>query len=221
VTPPLAAGSQHRAVPRFYVTPRARFSPGAVILAVVIALACLAAVLYALGRARQAQAAADDDDDPSRVDTIYLGDPSQAPQIARPKPGAGDKPGTVHPFVVVHLPRAGDGTGQIPDTPAGRLLFAWLAAFNGTDPAALAKALPTAGETATEAAQWQLRQQTGGFTLLSAKEVQPGVLVFRLHDQTPAAGEALGTLQVNPASNPPSIATFSLSAVPSSQPKLK
>ena len=34
------------------------------------------------------------------------------------------------------------------------------------------------------AAQIELRRQTGGFNLLSAKEVQPGVLVFRLRDQT-------------------------------------
>jgi hypothetical protein len=61
----------------------------------------------------------------------------------------------------------------------------------------------------------ELRQQTGGFNLLSAKEVQPGVLVFRLRDQTPSAIEALGTLQVRPNSNPATIASFSLRAVPS------
>jgi hypothetical protein len=59
----------------------------------------------------------------------------------------------------------------------------------------------------------ELRQQTGGFNLLSAKEVQPGVLVFRLRDQTPSATEVLGTLQVLPDSA--SIASFSLRAVPS------
>jgi hypothetical protein len=63
----------------------------------------------------------------------------------------------------------------------------------------------------------ELRQQTGGFTLLSAKEVQPGVLVFRLRDQTPSAGEVLGTLQMVPNSNPPAIASFSLRAVPSAR----
>jgi hypothetical protein len=58
-----------------------------------------------------------------------------------------------------------------------------------------------------------LRRQTGGFNLLSAKEVLPGVLVFRLRDQTPAAIEVLGTLQVRPDSSPAAIASFSLRAV--------
>ena len=61
----------------------------------------------------------------------------------------------------------------------------------------------------------ELRQQTGGFSLLSAKEVQPGVLVFRLRDQTPLATEVLGTLQVRSGSSPATIASFSLRAVPS------
>jgi hypothetical protein len=61
----------------------------------------------------------------------------------------------------------------------------------------------------------ELRRQTGGFCLLSAKEVQPGVLVFRLRDQTPLATEVLGTLQVRPNSNRVTIASFSLRAVPS------
>ena len=44
----------------------------------------------------------------------------------------------------------------------------------------------------------ELRRLTGGFTLLSAKEVQPGVLVFRLRDQNVVATEVLGTLQMRP-----------------------
>jgi hypothetical protein len=60
----------------------------------------------------------------------------------------------------------------------------------------------------------ELRRQTGGFSLLSAKEVQTGVLVFRLRDQTPSATEVLGTLQVLPNSTPARIASFSLRAVP-------
>ena len=59
-----------------------------------------------------------------------------------------------------------------------------------------------------------LRQETGGFNLLSAKEIQPGVLVFRLRDQTPAGTEALGTLVQRPESNPPTIGSLSLAAVP-------
>ncbi len=226
---PLASANHMRAVPQFYVTPRQRFSPASVLLAFVIALACLLTVLYTLAHSRHAHLSGygpqfgrdgltadsndDDDDDPSRVDTIYLGDPSDAPTPTRP----GSHATTVHPFVVVHLPRSGNQVGQIPDTPAGRLLYAWLAAFNGTDPSALAKALPTRDADSTQAAQVELQKQTGGFSLLSAREVQPGVLVFRLHDQTPTATEVLGTLQVNPNTTPATIASFSLRVIPHPQ----
>ncbi len=214
---PLAAEGPVLAVPQFYVTPSQRFSLRSFLLAIVTAVAFLLAVVYALGHSRYAHAGReDDDDDPSRVDTIYLGDPGQAPRAARPQEA---HPSAVHPFVVVRLPRSGEQFGQIPDTAAGRLLYAWLAAFNGTDSAALPKALPTAEPTATQAAQLELRRQTGGFTLVSAKEVQPGVLVFRLHDQTPSATEALGTLQVRPNSNPATIASFSLSGTSSPEAK--
>ena len=214
---PLAPGKQVSAGPQFYVTPRPRFSPGSVLLAFFIASGVLFAFVHAQSHARSAGAATgDDDDDPSQVETIYLGGPGEAPVAARP----GAHPSTVHPFVVVRLPNSGDQLGQIPDSAAGRLLYAWLAAINGTDPSAVANALPTPEVGSTEAAQLELRKETGGFTLLSAREIEPGVLVFRLHDQTPAANEALGILQVRPGSNPATIASFSLSAAPNSQPKL-
>jgi len=41
------------------------------------------------------------------------------------------------------------------------------------------------------------------------------VLVFRLRAQNPSPTEVLGTLQVRPNSNPATIASFSLRAVPS------
>ena len=228
---PLAPGSHLLAVPQFYVTPRPRFSVGAFLLAFIIALVCLVTVLYTLTHTRHGHPSAyglgsrrdgfssssddDDDDDPNKVDTIYLGGPSEAPTPTRP----GTHPNTVHPFIVIQLPRSGNQIGQIPDTPAGRLLYGWLAAFNGTDPSALATALPTHNAGLTEAAQVELRKETGGFTLLSAKEVEPGVLVFRLHDQTPSASEVLGTLQLTPDASPATIASFSLRAVP--QPQVK
>ncbi len=117
----------------------------------------------------------------------------------------------VHPTILVRLPRFGDQVGLIPNTPAGHLLYDWLAAFNQASSPALSNALPNV----PAATQMELRRLTGGFTLLSAKEVQPGVLVFRLHDQTPEATEVLGTLQMRPNSNPAAIASFSLRTVSS------
>jgi hypothetical protein len=220
-------------VPTFYLTGRQPLRPEAILLAIAIAVGALFAIGWAMSitghlhlpiRNSDATRSADStsgssspddkDDDPSQVDTIVLGDPSDAPVPAR----RGDHVSPVHPTILVHLPRFGDQVGLIPDTPAGRLLYAWLAAFNrATDPQ-LYNALPKAAIASAIAAQRELRQRTGGYTLLSAKEVQPGVVVFRLRDQTPAATEALGTLQMRPNSNPPVIASFSLRAIPSLRP---
>ena len=213
-------------VPSFYLTSRHSLPPGAILLATVAAFAALSSVVFAMGHTghthlssgadRSASATsgaapdADEKDDPSRIDTIVLGDPADAPVPAR----RGDHVSPVHPTILVHLPRFGDQVGLIPDTPAGRLLYDWLAAFNQASYPALGNALPNVALASAAAAQIELRQQTGGFNLLSAKEVQPGVLVFRLRDQTPAAIEALGTLQVRPGSGPAAIASFSLRAVP-------
>jgi hypothetical protein len=218
--------------PSFYLTARQPLPPGAILLATVAAFAALSSVLYAMehtrsghftsnssGAARSADATSgatpdDDKDDPNQIDTIVLGDPADAPVPAR----KGDHVSPVHATILVRLPRYGDQVGLIPDTPAGHLLYNWLAAFNQASYPALGNALPNVALAAAAASQMELRRQTGGFNLLSAKEVQPGVLVFRLRDQTPSATEALGTLQVLPNSTPARIASFSLRAVPTPRP---
>jgi hypothetical protein len=226
---PFPTGVPTLTAPRFYVTSRQPLRPGVILLATVAAGVALSSVLYALGHtghahlssdssgaARSASAipatapADDEKDDPNQIDTIVLGDPADAPVPAR----RGDHVSPVHPTILVHLPRFGDQVGLIPDTPAGHLLYGWLAAFNQANYPALGSALPNVALSSAAAAQIELRQQTGGFTLLSAKEVQPGVLVFRLRDQTLSANEVLGTLQIRPNSSPPAIASFSLRAIP-------
>ena len=152
-----------------------------------------------------------DGDDPDQVDVILIGDPARAPKAD----GKGEHVSPVHPTILVHLPRFGDQVGLIPNTPAGHLLYDWLAAFNQANYPALTNALPTVAAASATAAQLQLRRLTGGLTLLSAREVEPGILVFRLRDQTPAATEVLGTLQVRPNTRPTTIGSFSLRAVPS------
>jgi hypothetical protein len=224
----LPTGVPTLTAPSFYITSRQPLNPGAIVLATVAAIGALSSVLFGLGHAghtdltsggagaaRSASATpgaapdADEKDDPSQIDTIVLGDPADAPVPARP----GDHVSPVHPTILVHLPRFGDQVGLIPDTPAGHLLYGWLAAFNQASYPALGNALPNVALASAAAAQIELRRQTGGFNLLSAKEVQPGVLVFRLRDQTPAAVEVLGTLQVRPGSSPSTISSFSLRAV--------
>ena len=224
---PIPTGDPTLTAPRFYITGRQPLRPGAILLATMAAVVALSSVLYALGHTghahlgnsdagRSANAtsgaatAADEKDDPDKIDTIALGDPADAPVPARP----GDHVSPVHPTILVRLPRFGDQVGLIPDSPAGHLLYDWLAAFNQASYPALGNALPNVALASAAAAQMELRQQTGGFSLLSAKEVEPGVLVFRLRDQSPSAIEALGTLQMRPSSSPAAIASFSLRAVP-------
>jgi hypothetical protein len=198
--------------PSFYLTGRQPLNPGAILLAIVAAVGALSLVLFALSHTRGATQK--DDDDPDQIDTVVIGDPTDAPVPARP----GTHVSPVHPTILVRLPRWGAQVGFIPNTPAGQLLYNWLAAFNQASYPALADALPTVALASATGAQMDLRWQTGGFSLLSAKEVQPGVLVFRLRDETPSPTEFLGTLQVRPKSSPANIASFSLRSVPSPRP---
>ena len=231
----------NRTAPSFYLTSRQPIRPGVILLAIVAAGSALTLVMYGMDRSRHApfrhgspDAASpatasagaapapasddkddkDDNDDPSQIDTIVLGDPADAPVPGR----HGNHVSPVHPTIVIRLPRYGDQVGLIPASPAGHLLYKWLAAFNQASDPALNDALPTVALSSAVSAQMGLRRETGGFNLLSAKEVEPGILVFRLRDQTPQGIEVLGTLQMRPESSPPAIASFSLRAISPTQP---
>ena len=198
--------------PSFYITGRQPLRPGAILLAIVAAVSALGAVLYVMSHGGPTSTLGQrGQDDPDQIDVIVVGGPAGAPKPARP----GDHPSTVHPTIIVHLPRFGDQVGLIPNTPAGHLLYNWLAAFNQASYPALANALPNVALASATAAQLELRRQTGGLSLLSAKEIEPGLLVFRLRDQTPSATEVLGSLWMRPNSSPATIESFSLRAVPS------
>ena len=226
---PRATGARTLTTPSFYLTGRQPLHPGIILLAAVTMAAALSLVFFGLGHGGHARPnsgstsaarssgaasgptpAADDKDDPSQIDTIVLGDAADAPVPAR----RGERASAVHATILIRLPRFGNQVGLIPDTSAGHLLYSWLAAFNQTSPRSLGNALPNVAPDSAAAAQIALRTQTGGFNLLSAREVQPGVLVFRLRDQTPDAVEVLGTLHVRPNSSPATIASFSLRAIP-------
>ncbi len=222
------------AAPRFYLTARQPMRPGVLLLALLIAGTALFGIAYGLGRTgkhrrvasgnsnasrspaggggSQAGDKEDEDDDPSQIDTVVMGDAADAPAPARRGARSGNT--NVHATVIVHLPRFGPDAGLIPDTPAGHLLWSWLAAFNNGSGPALEHVLPNEAPAPTSAAELALRSTNGGYNLLSARELQPGVLIFRLRDQTPEGAEALGTLQVLPGSNPPSIGSFSLRVLP-------
>lgn len=226
--------SQTRGVPRFAVMAHPRVRPTAVLLALLVAGGVMWLVSVGLGHSRarhfrsdeggsatrtpggspssttsDPKAEDDEDDDPSQVDTIVLGDAGDAPMPATKK----QRISNVHATVIVHLPRFGQESGLIPDSPAGHLLYRWLAAFNSASESALADALPNDASGLTAAAQMALRKQTGGLRLLSAKEIEPGVIVFRLRDQMEEPHEVLGTLLVRPKSEPAAVGSFSLRMV--------
>jgi hypothetical protein len=218
-----------RAAPSFYIAPHSRPRPAAVLFALLIAVGGAWLIGHGLRNSRRARQAREDafasrsgssgapdkdneKDDPNQVDVIVLGDAADAPVPARKGDRSG--PTDVHPTIMIRLPRYGNESGLIPDTPTGHLLYQWLAAFNQGSLLALEHVLPNDAEFSTAAAQMALRVQTGGFYLMSAREAAPGVIVFRLHDQTPDFNEVLGTLQMRPGSNPAVIASFSLRAIP-------
>jgi len=226
--PPLPNGPPPLSAPSFSLIGRQPVRPGVILLAILAAVGTLWSAVYvqrhfgavhlileAEGAGRPSGAPAgepttdDDKDDPNQIDTIVLGDPADAPTPGR----KGNHVSPVHPTIIVRLPRYGDQVGLIPDVPAGHLLYQWLAAFNQASDPALRKVLPNVALDAATDAQMELRKQNGGFNLLSAKEALPGVLVFRLRDQTPEGIEVLGTLQVREGSSPAEIGSFSLRAV--------
>lgn len=207
--------------PKFLVLERQRVRASSWVLAVVVA-ACVGALLAVglrhtrhrhfrendaarrSGSAGQSAGKDDDDDDPNQVDVIALGDAADAPMPHR----RSDHVSSVHPTILVRLPRFGPEEGLIPSSPAGHLLYGWLAAFNQANEESMEAVLPGGGATA----QMELREATGGYRLLSAREAAPGVLVFRLRDQTPEGNEALGTLVMRPGSDPAAISSLSLRA---------
>ena len=215
--------------PSFAVIGREPIRPAALLLAVLAAAAGLWLIGFGLSHSRARHFVEsrvnparskggstalpdeddDKDDDPKQVDTIYLGDAADAPV---PETRAG-RASRVHATILIKLPRYGPQAGLIPDSPVGHLMYQWLAAFNQASLPAMQHVLPNSATGISAAAQMQLRQATGGFNLLSAKEVQPGLLVFRLRDQTTGT-EALGTLQMREGSSPPTIASFSIRDVP-------
>lgn len=215
--------------PSFKGIGREPIRPVAVVLALVVFVAGAAGIGYGLKHSRKHRFAADmramrggssqdddgdDDDDPSQVDVVYVGDAGDAPEPRRTGKAAYRR---VHPTIMVRLPRFGPAQGLIPDDAAGHALYRWLAAFIQSDAAALEQAVPNKAAGATVDALLALRFKTGGLRLLSATEIAPGVMVFRLEDQTPDAGELLGTLVVRPGST--ELQSFALREVPAAPAK--
>ena len=109
---------------------------------------------------------------------------------------------------------AGCGLAQIsaPDTPAGHTLQAWLDAFNSDNRAKVEAYVKTVDKSENVDGMLSFRGQTGGFELIGIESSEPLHLRFRVKEKGgPTA--ALGNLLVKDG-QPPTVATFGLSALP-------
>lgn len=100
----------------------------------------------------------------------------------------------------------------IPDTPAGRVLSAWLQAFNSGDQTQLDAYYHKYQPSQSAKDQMPFREHTGGFDLLQIIKSDPLHIEFLVKEKL-SDTHGLGKLDVTNA-NPPQVANFSLRALP-------
>ena len=108
----------------------------------------------------------------------------------------------------------GHGFGQtaIPDTPAGKILQAWLDAFNSGDRAKAEAYVKTFDPKGSADSMLTFRSQTGGFELLGIESSEPKLIKFRVKEKA-GPTVAIGSIQATNA-QPPTVENFSLRAIP-------
>jgi retinol-binding protein 3 len=99
----------------------------------------------------------------------------------------------------------------IPDTPAGRVLHAWLDAFNSGDSARLAAYARQHEPDRSVASTMRFREQTGGFDLLSIERSEPRRIHFTVKERK-SPTTAFGVLEVTDAA-PPRVVAFPIQAM--------
>ncbi len=103
---------------------------------------------------------------------------------------------------------------DIPTTPAGKVLSAWLVAFNSGDHAKLEAYSKTYDSKHPDnfVTSAGFQQQTGGFDLLGIDNSEPLSITFRVKEKN-SATVAVGHIQVT-NSQPVTVESFSLNAAP-------
>ncbi len=101
---------------------------------------------------------------------------------------------------------------QIPATPAGQTLQAWLDAFNSGDRAKIEAYVKTTDQTESVDGLISFRSQTGGFDLLSIESSEPLHIRFLVKGRSDGI-TALGNLAVKDA-QAPTVTGFSVRALP-------
>jgi Peptidase family S41/N-terminal domain of Peptidase_S41 in eukaryotic IRBP len=115
---------------------------------------------------------------------------------------------------VLLLVVVGSGLGQtnIPDTPAGHTLQAWLDAFNSGDRAKIETYVNTVDRSQSVDGMISFRNQTGGFELVSIESSEPLHIRFRVKEKG-GPTTALGNFLLMDG-HPPTVGTFGLRALP-------
>lgn len=108
----------------------------------------------------------------------------------------------------------GRGLGQttVPDTPAGKVLQAWLDAFNSGDRAKIEAYVKTFNPKQSVDFMLTFRTQTGGFELLGIENSEPKLIRFRVKEKA-SPTIAIGSFQLDDA-QPATVETFGLRAIP-------
>jgi hypothetical protein len=101
---------------------------------------------------------------------------------------------------------------QVPDTPAGHTLQAWLDAFNSGDRAKVEAYVKTVDKSESVDGMLSFRSETGGAELLSIESSEPLHIRFRVKEKG-GPTTALGNLLVKDG-QPPTVETFGLRALP-------
>lgn len=115
-------------------------------------------------------------------------------------------------LVLLFVPASTKAQTQIPDTPAGRTLQAWLTAFNSGDQAQLDAYYHKFQPSQSAQDQMPFRERTGGFELLQILKSEPLHIEFLVKEKL-SDTHAVGNLDVTNA-DPAQVANFSLRALP-------
>src|SRR5215510_6153182 len=103
-------------------------------------------------------------------------------------------------------------TPTIPDTPAGRTLQAWLDAFNSGDRGRLEAYLTKYEPAKSVDSEFNFRNQTGGFELVSIAKSDRLRIEFQVKEKA-GPTNAVGKIEVKDA-DPAVVVSFSLRAIP-------
>jgi hypothetical protein len=120
--------------------------------------------------------------------------------------------GVVVPMRVVAQSATQQAAVATPNTPAGRVLKAWLDAFNSGDSAKLAAYLQQYQPDRAAEAEMNFRRSTGGFDLLSIAKSDPTHVEFMVKEKN-SPTTAFGFFDVA-AGDAPKVTSSSLLALP-------